>query len=100
MKLLVSDAQCVADLPPDDQEDDFLAFDIVQNPEVANSQFELSEEIGSKPLDGPGRGSRLVDETGGDRIFQIPPLASRQGTELLLGLPRDRYLKGHREPFQ
>jgi hypothetical protein len=51
MELLAPDDQGVADLPPDDQEDDLLALDIIQDAEVARPQL--------KSATGSGR-SRLI----------------------------------------
>ena len=41
MELLATDNQCIADLPPDQQEDDLLSRDIIQDAKVTHPEFEL-----------------------------------------------------------
>jgi hypothetical protein len=62
MELLAAHDQFVADLPPDDQEDDFLIRDIIQDTEVAHPEFELGHRVGPKLLDRLGRCPRLIAE--------------------------------------
>jgi hypothetical protein len=52
MELLVSNNQAIADLAADDEKDDFGRFDvyIIQNPKVANAEFEFRQRIGAKRL--------------------------------------------------
>jgi hypothetical protein len=96
MELLTLHHQGVADLPPDDQEDNLFAFDIIQDAEVTSPQLEFGQRIGPQPFDGLGRRCRPVREPGEDRGPQNSLLAGGQGTHLRLGLPRDRDSEGHR----
>jgi hypothetical protein len=61
-KLLPGDDKLVADLQPHDRDDLFLAFRIIQDPNVTRSQFVLGHRIGTQPLDGPSDRRRLVLE--------------------------------------
>jgi hypothetical protein len=47
MKLLAFHNQLVSDFSPDDQDDDFLSYDIIQGTEVACPQLELGKRIGA-----------------------------------------------------
>ncbi len=49
MELLVSNNQGIANLAPDDEKDDFGRFDvyIIQDPKVANAEFEFRQRIGA-----------------------------------------------------
>ena len=64
MEFFASDDELVAGLPADDQEYDLLALYIIQHAEVTDAQLELGQRVGTEPLDGLGRGSRLVPESG------------------------------------
>jgi hypothetical protein len=60
MKLLAFHNQFVAGFASDQQDDDFVRFDIIQRPQVADSQFELGEGIGPQTLDCPRGRFRLM----------------------------------------
>jgi hypothetical protein len=51
MELLALHNQFVADFPPDDQDDNFVPFDIIQGPQVSRPQLELGQRIGAQALD-------------------------------------------------
>jgi hypothetical protein len=72
MELLIADDQCIADLMPDDQEDDLVAVDILQHPEVAHAQLEPGQGIGTEFLDRPGHRRGLIRELRRDRRLQYP----------------------------
>jgi hypothetical protein len=74
MKLLSFHNQLVADLAPHHQQHYLRLFDIIQHPEVADTQFKFRERIGPQLLDGLCGRCRLMDKAGLDRGFQEPPL--------------------------
>jgi hypothetical protein len=45
MKLLASHDQFVADLPPDDEQDDLRPFHIVEDAEITYAEFELGQGV-------------------------------------------------------
>jgi hypothetical protein len=45
MKLLAFHDQLVPDLSPDDQDDDFVSFNIIQDTQAARPEFELGQGI-------------------------------------------------------
>jgi hypothetical protein len=51
MELLAFHNQLVADLSPDDQDDDFFSFNIIQDTQVARPQFKLGQGIRAQALD-------------------------------------------------
>jgi hypothetical protein len=70
MKLLPFHDQLVADLSPDDQDDNFVSFDIVQGAQVTCPKLELRQRIGSQALDRFRGRCRLVLQAGQDRRLQ------------------------------
>lgn len=72
---LPGDDQLVTDLPSHDDDDDFIAFDIIQGSKVARAQFVLGHEIGTHPLDGTSGSCRLVLESRRNHRLQCPPVA-------------------------
>jgi hypothetical protein len=51
MKLLAFHDQLVADFTADDQNDNFVAFDIVQQSQVPSPQLKFGEGIGTQSFD-------------------------------------------------
>jgi hypothetical protein len=96
MELLPADNQRVADLPADDQDNNFIAFDIVQDPGIARAEFELRQGVRPQLLDGPGKCRGLVLESRGNGGLQDPLIPCRQRSELLLGGLGDRDTERHR----
>jgi hypothetical protein len=95
MKFLTFHNQLVADFSPDDQDDDFISFDIIQGTQVARAKLELGQRIGAQTFNRP-RGCRgLVLQPAQDRCFQDPLLAHRQGPKLPVRVLCDRNLEGH-----
>jgi hypothetical protein len=95
MKLLAFHNQFVSDFPSDDQDDNFIPFDIIQGTQVACPQLELSKRIRAQAFDRFRRLRRLMHQTGLDCRFHISLVACRQGPELAIGILRDRNLEGH-----
>ncbi|MGZ3380244.1 MAG: hypothetical protein ACXWPK_02145 [Isosphaeraceae bacterium] len=79
MELLVSNNQGIANLAADDEKDDFGRFDvyIIQDPKVANAEFEFRQRIGAQPLDGSCRLGRVVSEPSKNRRLQDTLLPHR-----------------------
>jgi hypothetical protein len=95
MKFLAFHNQLVADLAPDNQNDNFVSFDIIQGPQITCPQLELGQGIGTQPLD-RFRGRRgLVLQPGQDGRLQDSLFASRQRPELPVGVFRDGDLERH-----
>jgi hypothetical protein len=94
--LLPGDNQPVADLPPHNHDNDFVAFRIVEDSEVTRSKFVLGHGIGTQPLDGTGEGRRMVLESGGDCGSQGPLITYGERQKLLLGVLGDRDSERHR----
>jgi hypothetical protein len=47
MELLARNDQCIADLPPNDEQHDLLTLNIIQHTEVSNPKFVLRHGVGS-----------------------------------------------------
>jgi hypothetical protein len=70
MKILAFHNQLVAFIPPNDQDDNFVAFDIIQGTQVARTKLELDQRIRTQALD-RFRGCRgLVFQPGQNSRFQ------------------------------
>jgi hypothetical protein len=76
MEPLAFHNQFVSHLASDDQNNNFVSFDIMQRPQVACPQFKLSERIGPQALDRFRESCRLVLESGLDGRFQDSLLTS------------------------
>jgi hypothetical protein len=66
MKFLSFHNQFIAGFPPDDQNDDLIAFDIIQGTRVSDSQLKLRQGIGAQALDRFRRRRGLLLQTGQD----------------------------------
>ena len=78
MKLLAFDDQLVADFAADEEDDDLAFIDIIQDPQVSDTQLEVRKWIGAQALD-RFRGYRgLGQRPGLDRGFQDPLFPHRQ----------------------
>src|SRR5437868_5326167 len=60
MKLLAFDDQLVADFAADEEDDDLAFLNIIQDPQVPDTQLEARARIGSQALDGLGGYRGLV----------------------------------------
>jgi hypothetical protein len=60
MKLFASHDELIAVLPPYDEDYDFLAFYIVQRPQIAGTELKFGQWVRPQPLDGPARFGRLI----------------------------------------
>jgi hypothetical protein len=98
MELLPGDDTPVTDLPPDDQNNDFFPFHIVQDSEIACAEFVLREWVRPQLLDGLGQRRRLVFEARGDGRFEDPLIPDRQLLEVPLSIFGDRDAERHRSP--
>jgi hypothetical protein len=95
MKLLTFHNQLVAFLPPDDQDDNFVTFDIIQDTQVSRPKFELGQRVRTQALD-RFRGRRgLVLQPGQNSRFQDSLIPRRQAPELSLRVVGDRNLESH-----
>jgi hypothetical protein len=95
MKILAFHNQFVADFPSDDQDDNFVSFDIIQDTQVACPKLELRQRIGAQTLD-RFRGHRgLVLQAGQDSRFQDSLVADRQRSQLPVGIIGDDDLERH-----
>ncbi|MEX0717436.1 MAG: hypothetical protein WD066_12655 [Planctomycetaceae bacterium] len=99
MKLLAFHFQLVADLPPDDQNDDFVSFDIIQNTQLAGAQLELGQGIRYQPLDRFRGSRRLIRKPGQDRGLQNSLLTYGQRSELPVGVFRNGDSERHARAF-
>jgi hypothetical protein len=70
MELLAFHDQFVADFSPDDQDDDFFAFDIIQHTQVARSQLECSKRIWTQTFNRFARLCRFVFQSCSECCFQ------------------------------
>jgi hypothetical protein len=96
MELLSFDDQLVACLATHEEDDDFSFIDIIQDPQVSDTQLEVRERIGPQAFDRP-RGRRgLVQESGPDSSLEDPLFTHGQRPELPVGVLRDGELEGHR----
>jgi len=98
MKLLAFHNQFVAELSPDDQNRDVLAFHIVQGTQVSCAQFELNQRIGPQTLDGFGGRGGLVLKAGHDSGFQDALFPRRQRSKLPIRVLRDGDFVRHAGP--
>jgi hypothetical protein len=94
MELLAFDDQFVADLAADEEDDNLVFIDIIQDPQVSDTQLEVRKWIGAEALDGFRGCRRLVQESGLDRSFQDPLFTHGQRPELPVRVLRDSDLEG------
>jgi hypothetical protein len=78
MELLAFHDQLVAFFSPDDQDNHFVSFDILQGTKVTCPKLKLGESIGTQPLERLCRRRRLMLQTGQDCRFQDSLLTCRQ----------------------
>jgi hypothetical protein len=95
MKLLSFDYQFVANLAAHNEDDDFVAFNIIQRAKVSRPKFEFGKRVRPKPFDGSCRRIRVVLQAGQYGCFQDSLFACGQGLKLSLPLLRDRNLVCH-----
>jgi hypothetical protein len=88
MELLVSDDELVANLAPDHQQNHFLSINIIQHPQVLDSQFKLGKGVGTQPLDRLRRGGWSILEFRENRHLHDPLFPSRKAPQLRLGICR------------
>jgi hypothetical protein len=72
---LALDNELVADLAPDNQDDDRIFLDIIQDTKVKRPQFKLSERIRTQALDRVRDHSGLVFQPGQNGVLQCSPIA-------------------------
>jgi hypothetical protein len=60
MELLAFHYQFVANFPPDDEDDNFVAFNIIQGTQLSCSQLVFGERVWSQPFDRFHRDSGLI----------------------------------------
>lgn len=99
MKLLTFHNKCVADFPAYEKDDDFFSFNIVQYAQVACSQFELGEGIGTQAFDCLRWHGWLILQACQDGGFQSPLFASGQGFELPVCILGNRDSVGQGAPL-
>jgi hypothetical protein len=87
--------QLVADFSPDDENNDFFVFYIIQDSQIADTQLECSKWVRSKLLDRPCRGNRLFLQPRQDGRFDNALCANWQRSQLRLGDLRDADLIWH-----
>src|ERR1700736_5797700 len=68
MEFLTFHNQFVSDFSPDDQDDDFVPFNIIEGTQVSCPQFKLGQGIGPHWLDRFRRSHRLVLEPSPDPL--------------------------------
>jgi hypothetical protein len=77
MELFASDNQRIADFSTNDKDDNLLAFNIVQNTQIADTQFVFGKRVWPQALDRAGWGSRLLRKSREDGRFQDSLLPGR-----------------------
>jgi hypothetical protein len=75
IKLLALHYQLVANLAPDDEDDDFVSLDIIQGAQFTRAKLELGQRIGPHAFD---RLRGLMLKPGKNRRFYISLVARRQ----------------------
>jgi hypothetical protein len=90
MELLASHDQFVSNLAADDKQDNFglVLLHIIQDTEVADTQFKFRQRIWSKPPDCFRRDRGLVEQSSRDRRLHDPLLAHGQRAQLRFCLLR------------
>jgi hypothetical protein len=78
MELLAFHNQFVADLAPDNQDNNLVSFHIVQGTQVSCPQLELGQRVGAQPFTRPGGRRGMLFEPGQDGRFQDSLVADRQ----------------------
>jgi hypothetical protein len=63
MEPLSVDEQFVSDLPPDQQQDYLISFDIVQDAKFTNAQLKFRKRVRPKSLDSSRQGCGLIHES-------------------------------------
>jgi hypothetical protein len=76
MELLAFDDEGISDLATDDHDDDFSAHLVhfVEDSKITEPQLVISQRVGSKRLDGPTWGHRLIAETRSHPVADDPLL--------------------------
>jgi hypothetical protein len=64
MELLAFHDQLVTDFSPDDQDDNFVSFDIIQGTQLAYPKLKVDQRIWAQPLDRLRRRRGLVFQSG------------------------------------
>jgi hypothetical protein len=95
MELLPGNHQLVAGFPPHDEEDDFFALNIIQDPERTDAELELGQRIRPQALDGTRLGRRLMQETRRYGSLHSPLVPNGQSSEVPVRLLGDHEPKRH-----
>jgi hypothetical protein len=74
MELLSFHDQLVAVLASDNQDDDFIALDIIKGTQVSRPQLKFGERIRTQAFDCICSDRGLLLEPGHDRRFQVSPI--------------------------
>jgi hypothetical protein len=89
MKLLPFHNQFVSDFPANDQNDNLVAFNIIQRPQLPSPKLKFGKRVGSQSFDGFCGLCRLVQETRLYGRLQDLSLAGRERLELPVGVTGD-----------
>jgi hypothetical protein len=95
MKLLSFHNEFITGLAPDEQDDNFVSFDIIQDTPVSSPQLELSERIGAQALDRFRGRRKLMLQPRQDCRFQDSLFTCGQRSKLPISVLRDGNLERH-----
>src|SRR6266404_3166154 len=86
----------VADVASDNQENNLVAFDIIQDAQVSCPKFKLAKRIVAETFDGFRGRRRLMFQSRDDCRFELALISGGQGSELPLSVFRDDNREGHK----